>query len=116
MKQSDSEQFAGRLLGLAKPPAAYCLGWLCGIVRGMTALRELERQLSEHGCEQVRHGSRHDVWRSPVAELPVTLPRRRERMTAIVLGFSGRPQQSVPPRSTLSNGVGKFSPTVSIGR
>ncbi|MCC6224158.1 MAG: type II toxin-antitoxin system HicA family toxin [Thermoleophilia bacterium] len=44
----------------------------------MTALRELERHLIDHGCERVRHGARHDVWRSPNAERPVTVPRHRE--------------------------------------
>jgi mRNA interferase HicA len=44
----------------------------------MTALRELERHLREHGCERVRRGARHDVWRSPAAERPVTVPRHRE--------------------------------------
>ncbi|MGD0713446.1 MAG: type II toxin-antitoxin system HicA family toxin [Gaiellaceae bacterium] len=44
----------------------------------MTALRELERHLIEHGCERVRHGARHDVWRSLGAERPVTVPRHRE--------------------------------------
>ena len=44
----------------------------------MTGLRELERHLIEQGCERVRHGARHDVWRSPAAERPVTVPRHRE--------------------------------------
>ncbi|MDQ3381981.1 MAG: type II toxin-antitoxin system HicA family toxin [Actinomycetota bacterium] len=43
----------------------------------MTVLRELERHLIANGCERVRHGSRHDVWRSPAAERPVR-PRHRE--------------------------------------
>jgi predicted RNA binding protein YcfA (HicA-like mRNA interferase family) len=44
----------------------------------MTALRELERRLVANGCERVRRGARHDVWRSPQAERPVTVPRHRE--------------------------------------
>ncbi len=44
----------------------------------MTSLRELERHLIANGCELVRHGSRHDVWRSAGAERPVTVPRHRK--------------------------------------
>jgi predicted RNA binding protein YcfA (HicA-like mRNA interferase family) len=44
----------------------------------VTSLRELERHLIANGCDRVRHGSRHDVWRSPEAERPVTVPRHRE--------------------------------------
>jgi predicted RNA binding protein YcfA (HicA-like mRNA interferase family) len=49
-----------------------------GILPRVTSLRELERHLLASGCERVRHGSRHDVWRSPEAERPVTVPRHRE--------------------------------------
>jgi len=49
-----------------------------GIIRRVTSLRELERHLVANGCELVRHGSRHDVWRSPEAERRVTVPRHRE--------------------------------------
>jgi mRNA interferase HicA len=48
------------------------------ILRRVTALRVLERHLAENGCERVRHGARHDVWRSEAAERPVTVPRHRE--------------------------------------
>ncbi|MCL4289917.1 MAG: type II toxin-antitoxin system HicA family toxin [Thermoleophilia bacterium] len=44
----------------------------------MTAFRELERHLIEHGCERIRHDARHDVWRSSAAKRPVTVPRHRE--------------------------------------
>jgi mRNA interferase HicA len=44
----------------------------------MTALRDLEQHLMTYGCERVRHGAKHDVWRSPTAERPVTVPRHRE--------------------------------------
>lgn len=44
----------------------------------MTALRELERHLREHGCWPERHGGKHDVWRGPNAERPTTVPRHRE--------------------------------------
>ncbi len=44
----------------------------------MTSLRELEEHLLAHGCERVRHGAKHDVWRSSDAERPVTVPRHRE--------------------------------------
>jgi len=49
-----------------------------GILPRVTSLRELERHLIANGCERVRHGSRHDVWRSVEAERPVTVPRHRE--------------------------------------
>ncbi|MSY59519.1 MAG: addiction module toxin, HicA family [Actinobacteria bacterium] len=44
----------------------------------MTSLRELEIHLVKHGFERVRHGVRHDVWRSSEAVRPVTVPRHRE--------------------------------------
>ena len=44
----------------------------------MTSLRDLEQHLATHGCERVRHGARHDVWRSAHAQRPVTVPRHRE--------------------------------------
>ncbi|MGH3428883.1 MAG: type II toxin-antitoxin system HicA family toxin [Mycobacteriales bacterium] len=44
----------------------------------MTPLRLLEQHLIAHGCERVRHGARHDVWRGPLAARPVTVPRHRE--------------------------------------
>jgi predicted RNA binding protein YcfA (HicA-like mRNA interferase family) len=49
-----------------------------GILPRVTSLRELERHLIANRCERVRHGSRHDVWRSREAERPVTVPRHRE--------------------------------------
>jgi mRNA interferase HicA len=49
-----------------------------GILPLVTSLRALERHLAANGCERVRNGSRHDVWRSPEAERPVTVPRHRE--------------------------------------
>src|SRR6266550_1379825 len=42
-----------------------------GYLRPVTALRDLERHL----VERIRHGARHDVWRSTEAERPVTVPR-----------------------------------------
>ena len=49
-----------------------------GILRWVTALRELEQHLIANGCERARHGSRSDVWPSPTANRPVTVPRHRE--------------------------------------
>ncbi|MGA2929822.1 MAG: type II toxin-antitoxin system HicA family toxin [Solirubrobacteraceae bacterium] len=40
--------------------------------------RELERHLAEHGCEVVREGSRHTIWRHPPADLRAPVPRHRE--------------------------------------
>jgi hypothetical protein len=59
-------------------PVGYCDRPVRGILRLVTALRELERNMSEHGCERVRQGTRHDVWRSPSAQRPVTVSRHRE--------------------------------------
>jgi hypothetical protein len=42
--------------------------------RGLTAIAEIPQSRSS----RVRRGTRHDVWRSPAAERPVTVPRHRE--------------------------------------
>jgi hypothetical protein len=67
----------------------------------MTALRELERHLIEQGCGRVRHGARHDVWRSPAAERPVTVPRHREipfgTARAICRQLAGSPTRLAEP-------------------
>ncbi len=39
---------------------------------------DLEQHLVAHGCERIRHGTRHDVGRSPAAARPVTVPRHSE--------------------------------------
>jgi len=44
----------------------------------MTRLQALERHLREHGCEVVREGGSHTVWRSLVTGGRSTVPRHRE--------------------------------------
>lgn len=34
----------------------------------MTPRRDLEQHLVANGCERVRQGAKHDVWRSPSAD------------------------------------------------
>jgi predicted RNA binding protein YcfA (HicA-like mRNA interferase family) len=63
----------------------------------MTARRELEQHLLEHGCTLVRHGARHDVWRSAAAERPVTVPRHREIPTGTAQAICR--QLRIPPPS-----------------
>jgi mRNA interferase HicA len=43
-------------------------------VRRQAFIRELERA----GCEFVRHGRRHDVYRNPVTGRQAPVPRHRE--------------------------------------
>jgi mRNA interferase HicA len=64
----------------------------------VTALRELERHLIANGCERVRHGARHDVWRSPTAERPVTVPRHREIPFGTAQAICRQLGISAPPR------------------
>ncbi|HEB78292.1 MAG TPA: type II toxin-antitoxin system HicA family toxin [Methylothermaceae bacterium] len=40
--------------------------------------RALIRHLLRHGCEQVREGSRHSIWRNPVTGDLTTVPRHAE--------------------------------------
>jgi predicted RNA binding protein YcfA (HicA-like mRNA interferase family) len=44
----------------------------------MTSLCELEQHLVANGASESSHGARHDVWRSPAAGRPVTVPHHRE--------------------------------------
>lgn len=37
--------------------------------------RDLERHLLLHGCELLRHGSKHDVWWKPATGRRSTVPR-----------------------------------------
>lgn len=40
--------------------------------------RDLVRQLEAAGCEFVRHGRRHDLYRNPVTGAQTAVPRHRE--------------------------------------
>ncbi len=40
--------------------------------------RDLVRELEAAGCEFVRNGSRHDVYRNPVTGRQTAVPRHRE--------------------------------------
>jgi predicted RNA binding protein YcfA (HicA-like mRNA interferase family) len=40
--------------------------------------RELQRHLSQHGCELIREGSRHSVFYNPKTNKTSTVPRHRE--------------------------------------
>lgn len=57
--------------------------------------RDLEAHLRGHGASPLRHGGKHDVWISPGAVRPVTLPRhaRIPRGTALAICK----QLAVPP-------------------
>ncbi|MBI4617622.1 MAG: type II toxin-antitoxin system HicA family toxin [Planctomycetes bacterium] len=37
----------------------------------------LERYLRTHGCTFLRHGSGHDIWRSPDGTRQTSMPRHR---------------------------------------
>ncbi|WHZ19781.1 MAG: hypothetical protein OJF55_001930 [Rhodanobacteraceae bacterium] len=39
---------------------------------------ELLRRLTEGGCELMRHGGRHDIWRNPKTGQKQPIPRHRE--------------------------------------
>ena len=39
---------------------------------------DLIRELEESGCELVRHGARHDVYRNPATGQQAPVPRHRE--------------------------------------
>lgn len=40
--------------------------------------QELLRELEAAGCEFVRHGKRHDIYRNPATGLQAPVPRHRE--------------------------------------
>lgn len=40
--------------------------------------RDLIRELEQAGCEFVRHGSRHDLYRNPANGRQAPIPRHRE--------------------------------------
>jgi len=40
--------------------------------------RDLERHLSGHGCEVVREGSNHVIWRNPLFDQRAPVPRHTE--------------------------------------
>jgi mRNA interferase HicA len=40
--------------------------------------RDLERHLSEHGCEIVREGARHTIWSNSGRDLRAPVPRHHE--------------------------------------
>ncbi|HEV2496057.1 MAG TPA: type II toxin-antitoxin system HicA family toxin [Terriglobia bacterium] len=40
--------------------------------------RQLERHLTEHGCELLREGSRHSVFYNPRESTTSTVPRHKE--------------------------------------
>ena len=40
--------------------------------------RDLIRRLEEAGCEFVRHGGRHDIYRNPATGQSAPVPRHRE--------------------------------------
>ncbi len=39
--------------------------------------RKLEEHLREHGCELLRHGSKHDYWHNPATGHTTSIPRHR---------------------------------------
>lgn len=40
--------------------------------------RDLERHLTEHGCQVLREGGRHTIWHNPKPGLRAPIPRHRE--------------------------------------
>jgi hypothetical protein len=44
--------------------------------------RELERHLTAHGCDVLREGLTHTIWRNQLADLRAPVPRHREIPTA----------------------------------
>jgi mRNA interferase HicA len=44
----------------------------------VTALRDLERHLRANGCEVLREGGRHTVWRNAMTGKRSTVPRHRD--------------------------------------
>jgi mRNA interferase HicA len=57
--------------------------------------RELERHLAQHGCEVLREGSRHTIWRRPLADLRAPVPRHREIPTGTARAICR--QLAIPP-------------------
>ena len=59
--------------------------------------RDLVRQLEAAGCEFVRHGRRHDLYRNPATGAQTAVPRHREVAESLCeairkqLGVSGNP-------------------------
>ncbi|MEP0765237.1 MAG: type II toxin-antitoxin system HicA family toxin [Fimbriimonadia bacterium] len=41
-------------------------------------LRELEKYLRERGCERVREGAKHTIYRNPVSGKTAPVPRHHE--------------------------------------
>ncbi|MGI8412414.1 MAG: type II toxin-antitoxin system HicA family toxin [Solirubrobacteraceae bacterium] len=57
--------------------------------------RELERHLADHGCEVLREGSRHTIWRHPRSDLRAPVSRHREVPTGTARAICR--QLAVPP-------------------
>lgn len=70
--------------------------------------QDVIRRLTDAGCEFVRHGGRHDIYRNPATGLPAPVPHHREISDSLVrlierqLGVQPVPQSDaggddVPP-------------------
>jgi mRNA interferase HicA len=40
--------------------------------------KQLERHLLDHGCELLREGANHTIWRNPTVDVRIPVPHHRE--------------------------------------
>jgi mRNA interferase HicA len=57
--------------------------------------RELERHLTAHGCDVLREGANHTIWRNQPADLRAPIPRHREIPPATARAICR--QLAIPP-------------------
>jgi predicted RNA binding protein YcfA (HicA-like mRNA interferase family) len=58
--------------------------------------RDLERHLADHGCEILREGANHVIWKNPAADLRTPVPRHREIPFGTVCAICLQPQITAP--------------------
>ena len=59
--------------------------------------RELERHLSDHGCQLVRQAAKHEMWENPATGERATVPRHREIKTPTARGICRQLSVPAPP-------------------
>ena len=62
--------------------------------------RDVERHLSEHGCQFWREGANHEVWWNPANRKMASLPRHREIKPGTVRAICRELEISKPAKIT----------------